>query len=77
MNSAESQNATMIKQLTRRPPATPPATPKAATGPPKGAEISEQIGRELRAMFDGVVAEPVPEKFRQLLEELERKTGKG
>ena len=66
----------MIKQLTRRPAATPPATPTAATGEPQGAEISEQIGRELRAMFDEVVAEPVPEKFRQLLEELERKTGK-
>jgi hypothetical protein len=67
----------MIKQLTRRAAATPPATPKAAAGQPTGAEISEQIGRELRAMFDEVVAEPVPEKFRQLLEELERKTGKG
>ena len=67
----------MIKQLTRRPPATPPSTAKAAGGQPKGAEISAQIGRELRAMFDGVVAEPVPEKFRQLLEELEQKTSKG
>lgn len=39
--------------------------------------VSEHIGRELRAMFDGVVAEPVPEKFRELLEELERKKPKG
>jgi hypothetical protein len=76
MNSSESQSATMIKQLTRRPPPTPPATPKAAA-PSRGVELSEQIGRELRAMFDEVVAEPVPEKFRQLLEELERRTGKG
>jgi hypothetical protein len=65
----------MIKQLTRRPPATPPATPNAAQS--RGAELSEQIGRELRALFDEVVAEPVPEKFRQLLEELDRKTSKG
>lgn len=40
------------------------------------AQMTEYIGRELRAMFDGVVAEPVPERFRQLLEELEDKKPK-
>lgn len=34
--------------------------------------LHEHIGRELRAMFDDVVAEPIPEKLRALLEELER-----
>jgi hypothetical protein len=43
---------------------------------PRFATVNEHIGRELRALFDGVVAEPVPEKFRQLLEQLERKRAK-
>ena len=39
----------------------------------KAAELGEHIGKELRAMFQDVVAEPVPEKFQKLLDELERK----
>jgi Anti-sigma factor NepR len=35
--------------------------------------IHEHIGRQLRGIFDEVVTQPVPEKFRQLLDELERK----
>jgi hypothetical protein len=50
----------------------PPKKPKVPKDR-KAAEISEHIGKELRAMFQDVVAEPVPEKFRKLLEELERK----
>jgi hypothetical protein len=71
----------MIKQ---RPSATPPTGSTAATGPDKptpekvemtGVELGNQIGHKLRAMFDGVLAEPVPEKFRALLDELERRSG--
>ena len=74
----------MIKQRTQRPSTTPPKGSTAATGadkpPPetaeaKGVELGHQIGHKLRAMFEGVVAEPVPEKFRALLDELERKSG--
>jgi hypothetical protein len=43
---------------------------------PRRATVNEYIGRELRALFDGVVAEPVPDKFRELLEKLERKQTK-
>lgn len=56
--------------------ATPPAPQKAdkADAPDKApAQISEHIGRELRSMFEDVVSEPVPERFRKLLEELEKK----
>lgn len=35
--------------------------------------IGDYIGRELRAMFDGVVAERIPEKLRKLIEDLARK----
>jgi hypothetical protein len=65
----------MIKPLAPEPSATPSAASKSSVAEPKGAEISNQIGRKLRAMFDDVVAEPVPEKFHKLLEELERKSG--
>jgi hypothetical protein len=44
--------------------------------PDKSAQMAEYIGRELRSMFDGLVAEPVPERFRQLLAELEEKQTK-
>jgi hypothetical protein len=40
----------------------------------KSEELGEHIGRELRTMFQDVVAEPVPERFQKLLEELERKS---
>jgi hypothetical protein len=44
--------------------------------PEEAARMAEYIGRELRSMFDGVVAENVPERFRQLLAELEAKKPK-
>ena len=55
-----------------------PPTPKKPKSPKppkdrKAVELGEHIGKELRAMFQDVVAEPVPEKFQKLLEELERK----
>jgi hypothetical protein len=59
-------------------PKAPPSA-RAQGGPARGgeaADLSEHIGRELRAMFEDVVAEPVPEKFRKLLDELEQKLPK-
>jgi hypothetical protein len=35
--------------------------------------MHEHIGRQLRGIFEEVVTQPVPEKFRKLLDELERK----
>jgi hypothetical protein len=37
------------------------------------SDLQAHIGRQLRAVYDEVVSEPVPEKFLRLLEELERK----
>jgi len=48
----------------------------ASTDSDKAAQLSEHIGRELRSMFDGVVAEPVPDRFRELLDALEKKQSK-
>lgn len=64
----------MIKR--RAPGSKAAVAPEEAMDPPKGGEANERIGRELRAMFDDVVAAPVPDKFRQLLDELERKVRK-
>jgi hypothetical protein len=41
------------------------------------ADLQAQIGRQLRAVYDGVVEEGVPDRFLRLLEELERKKADG
>ena len=38
--------------------------------------LQEHIGRQLKAMFDEVIEQPVPDRFRELLDELERKQAK-
>lgn len=65
--------------MTKRKPETP--NPKGAAeawrNPARTVKLQEHIGRELKALFEDVVAEPVPEKLQRLLEELERKQSKG
>ena len=60
--------------------------PEAETGPdalpfPRGAtmeaDLQAHIGRQLRAVYDEVVSEAVPDRFLKLLEDLERKQGEG
>lgn len=51
-----------------------PGAPEASTG--TAFPMHEHIGRQLKIMFDEVVTQPVPDKLRLLLEELERKTRK-
>jgi anti-sigma factor NepR-like protein len=50
--------------------------PTTSRGEADAAQLGERIGQKLKSMFDDLVAEPVPEKFQRLLEELERKSGK-
>ena len=38
--------------------------------------IQTEIGKHLRAIYDDVISEPVPSKFMELLEQLERSSGK-
>jgi hypothetical protein len=38
--------------------------------------IQTEIGKHLRAIYDDVISEPVPSKFMDLLEQLERSSGK-
>lgn len=41
------------------------------------ADLQAQIGRQLRAVYNEVVSEGVPDRFMRLLEELERKKSEG
>ncbi len=40
------------------------------------SDLQAHIGRQLRAVYDEVVNEPVPDRFLKLLQELDRKQGK-
>jgi hypothetical protein len=52
-----------------------------ASVPPQGVvlepDLQAHIGRQLRAVYEEVVNEEVPERFIRLLEELERKKADG
>jgi hypothetical protein len=39
-------------------------------------QVQTEIGRHLRAIYDDVINEPVPAKFLELLEKLERSTAR-
>jgi hypothetical protein len=39
-------------------------------------KIQNEIGRHLRAIYDDVISEPVPERFMELLKQLEKSPGK-
>ena len=55
---------------------TPPRTDKPSV-PGQASDavfpMHEHIGDQLKAMFDEVVTQPVPDRLRKLLEDLERK----
>jgi hypothetical protein len=46
--------------------------PLRAKKPAAKHEISEQIGRQLRNVYDDVLAQPVPDRFLDLLRALEK-----
>jgi hypothetical protein len=50
------------------PPSPKPPTTKSPDKDKRREQLGEHIGRELRAMFEDVVSEPVPERFQKLLE---------
>jgi anti-sigma factor NepR-like protein len=49
------------------------ADPQDADRPTAAFPVHEHIGRQLRAMFDDVEQQPLPDRIRKLLEKLERK----
>jgi hypothetical protein len=42
-----------------------------------GREIQAKIGLQLRTIYNDIVSEGTPDRFVQLLNELEKKTGQG
>ena len=50
--------------------AAPPSEPGGAGGGKPGFPMHEHIGRTLKALFDEVAAQPIPEKLRALLRRL-------
>jgi hypothetical protein len=50
--------------------------PDTKFGPTLGGEIRGRIGRQLRDMYDDVVAQGVPDRFVDLLNRLERQNEK-
>jgi hypothetical protein len=54
----------MRTEMQRRPAGNAPIDPR----------IQAEIGKHLRAVYDDVINEPIPSKFMELLERLERST---
>ncbi|MEM9782319.1 MAG: NepR family anti-sigma factor [Pseudomonadota bacterium] len=46
-----------------------------STGVPVERQTDDPIGQVLRQAYDGVVSEPVPDRFTALLDELRKKEG--
>ena len=61
----------------RAPEEVPPDRSGGAAGTPADFPIHEHIGRTLKSLFDEVADQPVPEKLRELLRELEQKKPRG
>jgi hypothetical protein len=50
----------------------PEGTP--APGPSLQPQLQDHIGRQLRAVYDDILSQPVPDRFRELMEKLAEKT---
>ncbi len=53
----------------------PDETPKNASG--LNREVQAKIGQQLRAIYDDVVQEGVPDRFAELLKQLDRTSDEG
>jgi hypothetical protein len=59
------------KGLLRRPP-DGPLMSEVAQGPRLDRTSQRRIGEQLRAMYDDLVQQPVPDRFKALLDKLEQ-----
>jgi hypothetical protein len=51
------------------------STPESAPSAAMCGEPGDAIGRQLKTLYDDVVAEPLPERIRRLLDELASRSG--
>jgi hypothetical protein len=49
------------------------AMPEPQTVPSVQPQIQDHIGRQLRAIYEDVLNQPVPDRFEELLEKLDRR----
>lgn len=49
------------------------AAPVPASAPGLQPQIQDHIGRQLRALYDDVLSQPVPDRFKELMERLDHK----
>jgi len=38
-------------------------------------QVQDHIGRQLRAVYDDLLSQPVPDRFKELMDKLDKKTG--
>jgi hypothetical protein len=38
-------------------------------------QVQDHIGRQLRAVYDDLLNQPVPDRFKELMDKLDKKTG--
>lgn len=38
-------------------------------------QVQDHIGRQLRAVYDDLLNQPVPDQFKELMDKLDKKTG--
>jgi hypothetical protein len=43
-------------------------------GAPRQRDVKDYIGRQLKALYDEVANQPVPDRFKELLDRLDQKT---
>lgn len=53
-----------------------PARPNVAVAKKAGPDKEDWIGAHLRKVYDEALSEPVPERFLELLKEIDRKEGR-
>ncbi|HTZ70491.1 MAG TPA: NepR family anti-sigma factor [Acetobacteraceae bacterium] len=54
-----------------------PMQPPRAVDAGLEGDIQAHLGRQLRALYDEVASQPVPDRFVKLIEELERRSTSG
>jgi Anti-sigma factor NepR len=73
-----------VLMVEKKMPAPPPMTPHSSSPPvddsvarakKRNPNVKEHIGRQLRALYDEVASQPVPDRFMELLDRLDMKSG--
>ena len=59
-----------VPEPENRPPSDQPGGPQGSTRKPAPADLQSYIGEQLRAAFDDVANQPVPDRFLDLMKRL-------